>query len=55
MKKKLKRPYVQPTADAVELETCQPLLANTGGAALGGYGDAIGEGESGGWQNAPEL
>ena len=53
MKKKRKQYYFQPAMNVVELDLFQPLLANTGGANLGGYGDAIDEGDTGGWQTTP--
>ena len=39
-------------ADVVELETCQPLLANTGGngGTIGSY-ETINEGDDDGWYN----
>ena len=44
MKTRQTKPYEQPAMDVVELETRVPLLANTGGADIGGYGDAVDDG-----------
>lgn len=53
MKNKRKRLYAEPAAMIVWLRMEQPLLSGSGNAELGGYGDAIGEGDSGGWKDNP--
>ena len=50
MKTRQTKPYSQPAMDVVELETRVPLLANTGGADLGGYGGSITDDDPDGWK-----
>ena len=51
MKKREKKPYEEPTTSVMWLNVRLSLLAGSGGTNLGGYGDAIDEGDSGGWHN----